>query len=97
MDELHHVVWSAVVFAEPVDRNNIGVVKLGSRPRLPFEPFFFHWIAKNRARKQFERDPSTERDLLRFIDDTHPAAANHSQQAKIAQMRHRCGVWLRHG
>src|SRR5579872_737075 len=38
LDELHHVIWDALVLARPEDRHNVGVMQSGRRLGLPLEP-----------------------------------------------------------
>ena len=96
-DELHDVVRGAVVLPEPVDRDDVRVVQLGGRLRLPLEPPPLGRVAEDRGRQQLDRDPPAERHLLGLVHDAHPAAPDLAEQAEVAQLGDRRGVRDLHG
>ena len=65
--------------------NNIGMVQLGQRPRLPRESFGESRIACEVLRKNLERDDSVQSRLPSFIDYAHAALAEKFEYLKIRE------------
>src|SRR5262245_45356277 len=85
MDELHRIIMDAAVTADDIDRNDVGMVQVGGRLGFRFEALQSSRIKRGREWQYFERDSPAQRDLFRFVNDTHAAAADLAQQAEVAQ------------
>ena len=74
LDEFHHDEGSLVHLARVVDRDNVGVVKLGDRfgfPQQPRPPLSLHFIAGH----ELHRDLALQRRVEGAVDCTHTSMA----------------------
>lgn len=55
------------------------------RVRLVPEPLSGAVVERG-SREHLERDPPTERELLRLVNNAHPAAADFAEEAEVAQV-----------
>ncbi len=84
-DILHRVKVDAALAADREDRHDIRVVQLGGGLGLDLKPAQLLGIERGREGEHLERHLAVERDLLGLEDDAHAAAANHAQDAEVAQ------------
>jgi hypothetical protein len=73
----------AVLFANLVDHANVRMVERGCGTRLSLKSFQNLWIPGQVVRKKFERDKPAKGRILRLIDGTHPAAAQHFNDSVV--------------
>ena len=90
VDELHGVEVDRPFTADRVNRDDILVVQVGRRLGLVLEALQLLGVQGGRERQHLEGDAAVERDLLRFIDDAHAAAADFAHQAEVAERRRAC-------
>lgn len=74
-DELQHNERHALVFAERVDRADVGMIEPRGRLRFADKPLHAMGVAGKFRRYELERHMSTESRFQRLIDHTHAAAA----------------------
>ena len=84
-DELHDVVVHPALLADPVDRDDVGVVQPRRRPRLAAEPSEVPRVGQGVRRQDLQRDVPAERLLLGLVHDAHPAAAHLADDPVVAQ------------
>ena len=65
----------AVLIADFVDGADVGMIQCGRCSRLSSKAFESLRVLGHVFGKKFERDKTTEGGILRFVDDTHAAAA----------------------
>src|SRR5947209_556834 len=82
----------SLVLADVKDRNDVSVVKPGSRPRLLAKALQSARVGPERKRQQFQGDTSSERSLLGLVDEAHAATADLAQDSIIANLRRRLAV-----
>src|SRR5271169_3521713 len=75
--EFHGNKYVAVLLSDLVDSTNVGMVERGCRTRLSSKSFQNLWVLGHVVRKKFERDKPAKGRILRLINDTHTAAAQH--------------------
>ena len=80
---LHHDEQPPIVLPNFVNRTNVGMVERRSSPRLAPKPFQSLGILGSFFRKKLQRDESPQRSVFRFVDNPHPTAAQHFQNAVV--------------
>ena len=65
------------------DGADVGMVQGRSRARLEQEAVERTLLARELRRQEFQRHPAAERQILRFVDHTHPAAAQLAGNAVV--------------
>ena len=85
VDELHHVVVIAVLFAHAEHRHDVRVVQPGGRLRLALKTLHAAGVGQQPLGQQLYRHASPQRLLLRFIHHAHSAAADFANQPEVAQ------------
>ena len=95
VQKLHGDEGSAVVFADFVDRADVGMVQRGSGAGLAAKAFERLRIVRDIVRKKFQSDEAAERSVFGFVDDAHAAAAEFFDNAVmrdgLADIRIRAG------
>ena len=71
--------------ADFVDRNDVGVVKVGNRLGLVLEATKVFGAGKRRGPDQFNRDQPVEFLLTRSIDDSHPPSGDFPEELILAE------------
>src|SRR6516165_3115797 len=64
------------VLADIVDGTDVRMIQRGRRPRFPLESFQRLMIFRKFQRQELQRHEPAKPDILRLIDDTHPAGAD---------------------
>ena len=72
----------ASVAAHRINRHDMGVMQARSRLRLVLKAGQLLGVEHGRERQNLQRDPTSERRIIRLVDDPHPASANLTPQAK---------------
>src|SRR5208282_3732609 len=73
--KLHSDERLPVLFADVINRTDVGVAKSGRGPRLPLEPREGMQIPGYIVGQELERDETVEASILSFVNDPHAAAA----------------------
>jgi hypothetical protein len=73
--------------ADGIDGDDIRVLQSGGGQGLVLEAGELPLVEHPGKGKRLERDAPLQRNLLGFIDDSHTAAADLADDAKIAQRR----------
>ncbi len=73
--------------ADGVLRYDVLVVEQGGCLRLFLEALQLLGVQRGGERQHFERHAPPQRDLLRFVDHAHAAAADFANNAVIAQLQ----------
>ena len=60
------------------------MVQQGRRLGFVFEPLKLPWIEHRGGGKNLQRNPPIERDLLRFVNDSHAATTDFANDAIVA-------------
>ena len=81
---LHRVEMHAALAADVIDRDDIRVVKLGSRVSFVLEALKLPGIHRGGEGQDFQGHAPAKRNLLRFVHDPHAAAADFAEDAEIA-------------
>ena len=76
LDEAHRQVELTVLLAGVIDRDHVGVIDRGRRPRLLLEALAEALVPGEVGGDQLQRDLPAEVDLDRPVDDAHPAATD---------------------
>src|SRR5215475_232012 len=71
------------MFTDVVNRADMRMVQRGCRARFAEESFDGRVIAADFIRKKLQSDASSQTQILRFIDDTHPAASKFVDHAIV--------------
>jgi hypothetical protein len=87
VDELHGVVVNAALAADRVDRHDVLVVQARRRPCLVMKALQMPRVHRRRERQHLQGHPPAQRELFRFIDNAHAAAADFVEDAEVAQRR----------
>ena len=97
LDELHRDVPDAVVLAEIVDRDDVGMVEASRRLRLAAK-------ARDHGRRVFagklvgadrlQRDDALDHRIVAFVDDAHRAAADLAPDFVLAECADVCHASL---
>src|SRR5262249_56229168 len=85
LDVLEDQVVAALVLADHVDLDNVGVAELGDVLRFDLEAFQRGGMRGEILAQQLEGDLSPERDLLREVDLSHASLPQSAQNAEIAE------------
>jgi hypothetical protein len=85
LDELHGVIVNAVVSADVVDRDDVGVVQPRRRTGLAAEALQADEVRRRLGRQHLQGDVAAQRLLLRFVNDAHAAAAHLAQDAVVTE------------
>ena len=86
LDELHDVIRHAVLLADAEDRDDVGVVQLGSGFRLALEPPLGLGVQQHVLGQHLERHVAPQRHLLGLVDDAHAPLADLAEDAEIAEL-----------
>ena len=84
-DQLHCVVLQSVIFADPIDRDNVGVVQSSRRLRLPLEPLPMLLFGRCGFVNHLQRYAPLQRSLDRFVDNPHPTVSDTPYDLKIIE------------
>ncbi len=82
-NKLHYVVASSLLFANPIHRDNIGVMQTSRGTCFAQKPLAPTAVSQCRGQQHFQRDASTERLLLSLVNDTHAAATQLANNAIV--------------
>src|SRR5258705_11924091 len=74
-EELHHDVGAAILFADVVDRANVGMVERRGRLRLSLESAQSLRIAGDIIGKKLQGDEAVKARVLGLVYDAHAASA----------------------
>jgi hypothetical protein len=85
LDVFHRHVVDAVVFADGVDLDDVGVVDAGGRLGLAAEPLQGAGVGGQLRLEQFDRDLAAQRPLLGEEDLAHAALADGAEQVEVAE------------
>ena len=96
-DELHRVVVDAAFAADRVDGDDVRVVERGGGAGFVLEAGELLLVEHRRERQHLQRDAAAERELLRFVDHAHAAAAELAEDAEVAELRSCLPRWTRLG
>ena len=83
---LHRVVMGAVLLTDAEDRYDVGVVQACCGPSLALEALDVHGMLQGFRWQHLQGHAPAERLLLGFMDHSHAAAANLSNDAVIPQV-----------
>ena len=86
LDELHGVEMDAALAADREDRHDAGVMQLRGGLGLDLEPPELVRVERRGERQHLQGHAAVERELDRFVNDPHAAAADDAQHAVIAQL-----------
>jgi hypothetical protein len=78
----------------PVDGDDVGVIERGRQLRLTQEALAEARVGSQLRRHQFERHAPLQPQVLREVDDPHPAPAQHRLQPVAGQIRAEAGIRL---
>jgi hypothetical protein len=73
--ELHHDVGAAILFADVVDRANVGMVERRGRLRFSLETAQRLGIAGDVIGKKLQCDETVKASVLGLVDNAHAASA----------------------
>jgi hypothetical protein len=85
LDVLHGVEVHAALAADCEDWHDVAVVQMGSGLCFVLEALQLARIERRCEGQHLERDAAIERDLFRFVDHAHPAAAELAEDAEVAE------------
>ena len=85
VDQVHGVEVVAVVLADGVDRDDVGVVQLGRGLGLALEALLGLGAHAQRGREDLQGHAALERDLAGLVDHAHTATADLAQQLEVAE------------
>jgi hypothetical protein len=95
VNELHAEVLLAVVLADLVDGDDVGVVERGDGLGLPAEALALLGGGQLAREDHLEGDDAVERHLARLVHHPHPAAGDLFEQLVVAEAPHRWQPVLR--
>jgi hypothetical protein len=72
--ELHHDVGAAILFADVVDRANVGMVERRGRLSFTLESLQGLMVPRQGFGQEFECGEAVQLGILGLVDHTHPAA-----------------------
>ena len=75
VEKFHGDEGAAVVFADVVDRADVGMVQGGGGAGFALEAIERLWIVREIVGEKFESDEAAEAGVFGFVDDAHSAAA----------------------
>ena len=84
-NQRHHVIVQTILFADPENRHDVGVVQTGRRLCLALESSQVRVEHQGVLRQHFHRDPAPQRLLLGLQYDAHAPTADLSDNPEIAQ------------
>ncbi len=82
---LHHVIVKAVLFANPENLDDVGVVQVGGNAGLPFKSLELLLIQQHLSRQHFDRHPAPQGLLLSFENHAHSPTPNFTDEPEITQ------------
>ena len=85
LDELHDVIEGALMLADPVDGNDVGMVQSGGGPGFALEALLLLGIGQRLGGKHLEGNAPPERLLLGLVDDAHATVPDLAQDSVVAQ------------
>jgi hypothetical protein len=91
VDELHGVVATAVLFADAINRDNVGMVQPGRRSRFALKALQVKRPAGLRRQQHLESHMPAQRFLHRLVHHSHAAPAHDPEQQIITQPAGRVG------
>ncbi len=83
LEQLHRNETLSVVFANFVDRADVGMIECGRGTSFSAEPFKCLRILRQLVGQEFQRNKTAKRHVLRFVDDAHAAAPEFFQDAVV--------------
>src|SRR5262249_48074500 len=86
VDELHAEVVQAVVLADLVDRDDLGVVEVGHRLGLVAESPDLLGAGPGPRPDHLDGDQAVEAELAGLVDDPHAAVAEDPDQLEVAEL-----------
>ncbi len=87
IDDLHAVIWAAVVLADLEDRDDPGMVEVGGGLGLAAEPAEVLLRGEPAVGDHLQSEDAVEAHLPGREDDAHPAPAELAHQLIIAEIR----------
>ncbi len=84
-DVLHRVEMNTALAPHREDGNNIRMVKLRRCSGFVFESRNLFLVQESRERKHLQRHTTVERHLLGFVNDSHPTAADLTENREVPQ------------
>ena len=84
LDECHRVERHVAVRSDGMDRNDVRVIQAGDRLRLHLEPPGRLGVEGRGRRQDLEGNAAAQGDLLRLIDDAHPAPTDLAADDEVA-------------
>ena len=97
VDELHHDVRAALDLADPVDRDDVGMVERGGRPRLLGEASEVIRIGGEPLGEDLDRDHAGQLEIPCAIDLSHTPGADQFQEFVSAEAGSHCRLHLLRG
>jgi hypothetical protein len=91
LDVLHRVVVDPVMLADAEHGNDVRVMQPSGGPRFQAKSLQMHGIEQPGGGQHLERDVPVQGPLDGFVDDAHPAAADFSNDGKIADLAKHTG------
>ncbi len=85
LDVVHGVEVDGPLAADKVNLHDIGMPQRSGRPGLVLEPLKLFLIEHCRKGQDLQRHLAAQRDLLRLVDDPHPAPADLAHDAIVAE------------
>ena len=83
LDELHRDEVHAVGLLHGVQRHDVGMVQRGDGPGFPLEACPTVRIRRHRLGQYLQRNVAMELGVLGLPDNSHPALADHFDQAVV--------------
>ena len=87
LDVAHGDEQAAVGLARLVDRDHVGVVERGGQLRLAQEPVAEALVLCERRREELQRHSALQAQILRQVDDAHPAPAQDRLDPVVGDLR----------
>ncbi len=97
LNELHGVVADIALAADLEHRHDVGVMQSCRSAGFAAESLDHRLIGGDMPRKNLERHPAAERNLLGFVYDSHAAAADFTQDPVVADAAQGCVSRARSG
>ena len=88
-DELHHETLLIIMFLEPVERGDAGVIQLGEKSCLALETLHPLFVLRELFGKDFDRDFAPELRVASAVDLTHPALPDGRDDLVSTELRSR--------
>ena len=86
VDEPHRIIGNAFCRAGGKYGNNVGMAEAGGGLGLDPKPLEMSRIERGSHGQNLERDAPAERELRRFVDDSHAAPTDLAEEPEVADL-----------